>query len=68
MEDKSSWEVDEYPEGQWTVSVRQNNENDRVDEGDSPDNNSDLNETEIQNNGTIEEMKQAFSRDTLLFK
>lgn len=37
MSDKS-WRVDSYQEGKYKVSVRQNLENDRVDEGDYPKN------------------------------
>jgi hypothetical protein len=33
----NSWEVDSYKKGKWRISVRQNPENDRVDEGDFPD-------------------------------
>lgn len=32
-----SWRVKTYQEGKYTVSVRKNLENDRVDEGDVPD-------------------------------
>lgn len=35
MTDKS-WRINFYQEGKYTVSVRQNLENDRVDEGDYP--------------------------------
>lgn len=37
MSDKS-WRVDTYQEGPYKISVRKNLENDRVDEGDIPDN------------------------------
>ncbi|MCH6264514.1 MULTISPECIES: hypothetical protein [Neobacillus] len=37
MSDKS-WRVDSYQEGEYKISVRKNLENDRVDEGDLPDN------------------------------
>lgn len=37
MSDKS-WRVDSYQEGAYKISVRKNLENDRVDEGDLPDN------------------------------
>lgn len=33
----NSWEADSYSEGKWTVSVRKNMENDRIDEGAHPD-------------------------------
>lgn len=36
MSDKS-WRVNSYKEGKFTVSVRRNLENDRVDEGDFPE-------------------------------
>lgn len=32
-----SWRVKSYKEGKYTVSVRKNLENDRVDEGDFPE-------------------------------
>ncbi|GED34786.1 hypothetical protein P9G84_30875 [Brevibacillus centrosporus] len=37
MNGPSSWEVDSYQEGRWRISVRHNLENDRLDEGDFPD-------------------------------
>jgi hypothetical protein len=37
MNGNTSWEVNSYQEGKWRVSVRHNPENDRIDEGDSPD-------------------------------
>lgn len=33
---EKSWRIDSYQEGKYTVSVRANLENDRVDEGDCP--------------------------------
>lgn len=36
MSDKS-WRVNSYKEGKYTVSVRRNLENDRIDEGDFPE-------------------------------
>ncbi|WP_442600120.1 hypothetical protein [Neobacillus sp. D3-1R] len=36
MTDKS-WRVKSYKEGKYTVSIRKNLENDRVDEGDFPE-------------------------------
>lgn len=32
-----SWKVETYQEGKYTISVRKNLENDRVDEGDYPE-------------------------------
>lgn len=37
MSDKS-WRVNTYQEGKYKISVRKNLENDRVDEGDYPEN------------------------------
>jgi len=36
LENDKSWRTDSYQEGKYTVSVRANLENDRVDEGDCP--------------------------------
>lgn len=44
MNDKS-WRIKSYQEGKYTVSVRANLENDRVDEGDWPDDQSILDES-----------------------
>lgn len=37
MNGPNSWEVDSYQEGKWRISVRHNLENDRMDEGDLPE-------------------------------
>lgn len=37
MNKQKSWEVESYNVGNWTVSVRHNLENDRMEEGDFPE-------------------------------